>query len=56
MADNSLSARAIALELGRGGVELRAIGMVNGLITGRPEDSCGTRAAPAWQDQGGNCR
>jgi pimeloyl-ACP methyl ester carboxylesterase len=34
---------AIALELGRDGVELRAIGTVNGLITGRPGEAARIR-------------
>jgi dienelactone hydrolase len=38
---------AIALELGRAGVDLRAIGTVNGLITGRPGEAARIRC-PVW--------
>ena len=42
---------AIALELGRDGVELRAIGTVNGLITGRPGEAARIRC-PVWAGVG----
>src|SRR6476469_3127569 len=38
---------AIALELGRDGVNLRAIGTVNGLTTGRPDEAARIRC-PVW--------
>lgn len=38
---------AIVLELGRAGVDLRAIGTVNGLITGRPGEAARIRC-PVW--------
>ena len=42
---------AIVLELGRAGVELRAIGTVNGLITGRPGEAAHIRCA-VWAGVG----
>ncbi|MEU2834798.1 dienelactone hydrolase family protein [Streptomyces lavendulae] len=42
---------AIALELGRDGVNLRAIGTVNGLTTGRPGDAARIRC-PVWAGVG----
>ncbi|MEU6676694.1 dienelactone hydrolase family protein [Streptomyces sp. NPDC046925] len=42
---------AIALELGRDGVDLRAIGTVNGLITGRPDEAARIRC-PVWAGVG----
>jgi dienelactone hydrolase len=42
---------AIAVELGRAGVELRAIGTVNGLITGRPGEAARIRC-PVWAGVG----
>ena len=42
---------AIALELGRDGVELRAIGTVNGLTTGRPGEAARIRC-PVWAGVG----
>ncbi len=42
---------AIVLELGRDGVELRAIGTVNGLITGRPGEASRIRC-PVWAGVG----
>jgi dienelactone hydrolase len=42
---------AIALELGRDGVELRAIGTVNALITGRPGEAARIRC-PVWAGVG----
>lgn len=42
---------AVGLELGRGGVDLRAIGTVNGLITGRPGESANIRC-PVWAGVG----
>ncbi|MEU5460548.1 dienelactone hydrolase family protein [Streptomyces althioticus] len=42
---------AIALELGRAGVDLRAIGTVNGLITGRPGEAARMRC-PVWAGVG----
>ncbi|MFF5505618.1 dienelactone hydrolase family protein [Streptomyces roseolus] len=42
---------AIALELGRDGVDLRAIGTVNGLITGRPGEAARIRC-PVWAGVG----
>ena len=42
---------AIALELGRAGVDLRAIGTVNGLITGRPGEAARIRC-PVWAGVG----
>jgi dienelactone hydrolase len=42
---------AIALELGRDGVELRAIGTINGLITGRPGEAARIRC-PVWAGVG----
>ncbi|MYT28669.1 MULTISPECIES: dienelactone hydrolase family protein [unclassified Streptomyces] len=42
---------AIAVELGRDGVDLRAIGTVNGLITGRPGDAAHIRC-PVWAGVG----
>ncbi|MFJ4005721.1 dienelactone hydrolase family protein [Streptomyces sp. NPDC090023] len=42
---------AIALELGRDGVDLRAIATVNGLITGRPGDAARIRC-PVWAGVG----
>ncbi|WP_282796628.1 dienelactone hydrolase family protein [Streptomyces sp. CC224B] len=41
----------IALELGRDGVDLRAIGTVNGLATGRPDESARIRC-PVWAGVG----
>ncbi|MFE3179596.1 dienelactone hydrolase family protein [Streptomyces violascens] len=42
---------AIALELGRDGVDLRAIGTVNALTTGRPGDAARIRC-PVWAGVG----
>ncbi|MGW5678698.1 dienelactone hydrolase family protein [Streptomyces sp. NPDC003860] len=42
---------AIAVELGRHGVDLRAIGTVNGLTTGRPGEAAGIRC-PVWAGVG----
>ncbi|MFG2907597.1 dienelactone hydrolase family protein [Kitasatospora sp. NPDC048286] len=42
---------AIALELGRAGVDLRAIGTVNGLVTGRPGEAARIRC-PVWAGVG----
>jgi dienelactone hydrolase len=42
---------AIALELGRAGVELRAIGTVNGLMTGRAGEAARIRC-PVWAGVG----
>ncbi|OLT40694.1 dienelactone hydrolase [Saccharomonospora sp. CUA-673] len=42
---------AVALELGRSGVDLRAIGTVNGLITGRPGEARNIRC-PVWAGVG----
>ncbi|MCC3766315.1 dienelactone hydrolase family protein [Streptomyces sp. UNOC14_S4] len=42
---------AIALELGRDGVDLRAIGTVNGLTTGRPGEAARIRC-PVWAGVG----
>ncbi|GLW04200.1 dienelactone hydrolase family protein [Streptomyces lavendulae] len=42
---------AIALELGRDGVNLRAIGTVNGLTTGRPGEAARIRC-PVWAGVG----
>ncbi|MFI1825700.1 dienelactone hydrolase family protein [Streptomyces sp. NPDC020412] len=42
---------AIAVELGRHGVDLRAIGTVNGLTTGRPGEAGGIRC-PVWAGVG----
>jgi dienelactone hydrolase len=42
---------AIGLELGRDGVDLRAIGTVNGLITGRPGEAARIRC-PVWAGVG----
>ncbi|MFG3094165.1 dienelactone hydrolase family protein [Streptomyces sp. NPDC048202] len=42
---------AIALELGRDGVDLRAIATVNGLITGRPGEAARIRC-PVWAGVG----
>lgn len=42
---------AIALELGRDGVDLRAIGTVNALITGRPGEAARIRC-PVWAGVG----
>ncbi|NXY93772.1 dienelactone hydrolase family protein [Streptomyces sp. BR123] len=42
---------AIAVELGRHGVDLRAIGTVNGLTTGRPGDAARIRC-PVWAGVG----
>ncbi|MFF9163700.1 dienelactone hydrolase family protein [Streptomyces longwoodensis] len=42
---------AVGLELGRAGVDLRAIATVNGLITGRPGDSARIRC-PVWAGVG----
>ncbi|NBE93056.1 dienelactone hydrolase family protein [Nonomuraea sp. KC401] len=42
---------AIALELGRDGVDLHAIGTVNGLITGRPGEAARIRC-PVWAGVG----
>lgn len=42
---------AIALELGRAGVDLRAIGTVNGLTTGRPGQAARIRC-PVWAGVG----
>ncbi|CAL9369548.1 dienelactone hydrolase family protein [Streptomyces albus] len=42
---------AVALELGRAGVDLRAIATVNGLITGRPGEAAGIRC-PVWAGVG----
>ncbi|MFE7188794.1 dienelactone hydrolase family protein [Kitasatospora sp. NPDC057541] len=42
---------AIALELGRAGVDLRAIGTVNGLTTGRPGEAARIRC-PVWAGVG----
>ncbi|MEU5163563.1 dienelactone hydrolase family protein [Streptomyces sp. NPDC020875] len=42
---------AIALELGRDGVDLRAIGTVNGLVTGRPGEAARIRC-PVWAGVG----
>ncbi|MFV0126366.1 dienelactone hydrolase family protein [Streptomyces sp. HMX112] len=42
---------AIALELGRGGVDLRAIGTVNALTTGRPGEAARIRC-PVWAGVG----
>ena len=42
---------AVALELGRDGVDLRAIGTVNGLTTGRPGEAARIRC-PVWAGVG----
>ncbi|MFD7067726.1 dienelactone hydrolase family protein [Streptomyces sp. NPDC059913] len=42
---------AVALELGRDGVDLRAIGTINGLITGRPGEAARIRC-PVWAGVG----
>jgi dienelactone hydrolase len=42
---------AIGLELGRGGVDLRVIGTVNALITGRPGEAARIRC-PVWAGVG----
>ncbi|MET8750333.1 dienelactone hydrolase family protein [Streptomyces sp. NPDC004667] len=42
---------AIALELGRDGVDLRAIGTVNALTTGRPDEAARIRC-PVWTGVG----
>ncbi|MEU6102012.1 dienelactone hydrolase family protein [Streptomyces flaveolus] len=42
---------AVGLELGRAGVPLRAIGTVNGLITGRPGEAARIRC-PVWAGVG----
>ncbi|MFJ6774314.1 dienelactone hydrolase family protein [Kitasatospora sp. NPDC091257] len=42
---------AIAVELGRAGVDLRAIGTVNGLTTGRPGEAARIRC-PVWAGVG----
>ncbi|MFK0013924.1 dienelactone hydrolase family protein [Streptomyces sp. NPDC091027] len=42
---------AVALELGRYGADLRAIGTVNGLITGRPGEAARIRC-PVWAGVG----
>lgn len=42
---------AVALELGRDGADLRAIGTVNGLITGRPGEAARIRC-PVWAGVG----
>ncbi|XIE81573.1 dienelactone hydrolase family protein [Streptomyces sp. SBR177] len=42
---------AVALELGRAGVDLRAIGTVNGLVTGRPGEA-GNIRCPVWAGVG----
>ncbi|MEE4540369.1 dienelactone hydrolase family protein [Streptomyces sp. V4-01] len=42
---------AVALELGRDGVDLRAIATVNGLITGRPGEAAAIRC-PVWAGVG----
>ena len=42
---------AVALELGRAGVALRAIATVNGLITGRPGEAANIRC-PVWAGVG----
>ncbi|WP_329274941.1 dienelactone hydrolase family protein [Streptomyces sp. NBC_00691] len=42
---------AIALELGRDGVDLRAIGTVNALTTGRPDEAARIRC-PVWAGVG----
>ncbi|MFI9004664.1 dienelactone hydrolase family protein [Streptomyces sp. NPDC053541] len=42
---------AVALELGRAGVDLRAIGTVNGLVTGRPGEAAHIRC-PVWAGVG----
>ncbi|MCK8676015.1 dienelactone hydrolase family protein [Streptomyces lichenis] len=42
---------AVALELGRAGADLRAIGTVNGLITGRPGEAARIRC-PVWAGVG----
>ncbi|WP_285654131.1 dienelactone hydrolase family protein [Actinomycetospora sp. NBRC 106375] len=42
---------AIGLELGRAGVDLRAIATVNGLITGRPGEAAAIRC-PVWAGVG----
>lgn len=42
---------AVALELGRAGVDLRAIGTVNGLTTGRPGEAARIRC-PVWAGVG----
>ncbi|MGW6940853.1 dienelactone hydrolase family protein [Streptomyces xanthophaeus] len=42
---------AVALELGRDGVDLRAIATVNGLITGRPGEAAHIRC-PVWAGVG----
>ncbi|MEV8455389.1 dienelactone hydrolase family protein [Streptomyces sp. NPDC052095] len=42
---------AVALELGRDGVDLRAIATVNGLITGRPGEAARIRC-PVWAGVG----
>ena len=48
---SSRSGGAIALELGRDGVNLRAIGTVNGLTTGRPDEAARIRC-PVWAGVG----
>ncbi|MFF9147400.1 dienelactone hydrolase family protein [Streptomyces sp. NPDC014861] len=42
---------AIAVELGRDGVDLRAIATVNGLVVGRPGEAAGIRC-PVWAGVG----
>ncbi|MBB3662775.1 dienelactone hydrolase [Prauserella sediminis] len=42
---------AVALELGRAGADLRAIGTVNGLVTGRPDEARNIRC-PVWAGVG----
>jgi len=42
---------AVGLELGRDGADLRAIGTVNGLTTGRPDDTARIRC-PVWAGVG----
>lgn len=42
---------AIVLELGRAGVDLRAIGTINGLVTGRPGEAANIRC-PVWAGVG----
>ncbi|MBN9743859.1 dienelactone hydrolase [Amycolatopsis sp. A1MSW2902] len=42
---------AIVLELGRAGVGLRAIGTINGLVTGRPGEAANIRC-PVWAGVG----
>ncbi|MGW7533346.1 dienelactone hydrolase family protein [Amycolatopsis sp. NPDC054798] len=42
---------AVVLELGRAGVDLRAIGTINGLVTGRPGEAANIRC-PVWAGVG----